>query len=422
MVKKMLLSFVIGALAVASLVGISGAANGTLTATQKAEVTAIAKKYAGARGATGATGPQGATGARGATGTQGPAGPAGAAGARGATGATGAQGVAGPQGPQGPRGPQGPQGERGPQGPAGGSAEEPPVEEPPVEEPPVEEPPVEEPVEEPPVEEPVSQSLNCFPAPHLCGFPDATNTGPSGTLTKRTGTVNLGAGQTLTNTELVGEVNVTGNNASIVNSVVRSTGGGGNGSDIINIGQNAANFTIEDSDIGGNGSKTNAPESNVWNHYANPGFKVIRSYLHGTPDNIEGPAALIQDSYIIVDAAYPENHSENVYLGGGQTVDVQHSTLYNEHGETSLIFGDSSSGNVCTIENSLLAGGGYSLGCNAKSGGKTGTEIVKNNHFARKPDGYFPNVGGYGLSYEHGKNVTWTGNIYDDNGANVPLP
>jgi hypothetical protein len=295
-----------------------------------------------------------------------------------------------------------------------------PKEETPVKEPPAEAPHEEAPHEEAPHEEP-TRSLNCFPSPHVCGFPDATNTGPEAltVLTPRTGTVNLGAGQTLSNTELVGSVNVTGTGAKIVNSVVRSMGGGGNGTDLVNMGPGATNFTIEHSVIAGNGSKTNAPESNVWNHYADSGFNVIDSYLHGTPDNIEGPAN-VEGSFISVDAAYPENHSENIYLCN-ENATVRNSTLYNEHGETSLIFGDCSSNEVI-VEGSLLAGGGYTLGANAKSGGKAGTEIIRNNHFARSPDGFFPRVGGYGISYEHGKNVTWTGNVYDDNGAAVPLP
>lgn len=375
----------------------------------KSELNAVKQDVAQLRSLKGIPGPQGPRGERGAT---------------GATGPRGVQGPAGPQGDRGEAGPRGPVGPQGPEGPPGKvvevPTEEPPAEEPPVEEPPVEEPPAEEPVEEP-TEEPVAQGLNCFPKPSACGYPDATNTGPSGALTPRNGTVNLGAGQTLANTELVGEVNVTGSGAKIVNSVVRSSGGGGNGTDLVNLGQGATNFTIEDSVIAGNGSKTNAPESNVWNHYDNAGFRVIRSYLHGTPDNIEGGVALIEDSFISVDAAYPQNHSENIYLGGGESATVKHSTLFNEHGETSLIFGDFQ-GNTCTVEDSLLAGGGYALGCNAKSGGKAGSETIVDNHFARSPDGFFPNVGGYGLSYEHGKTVVWQGNVYDDNGAAVPRP
>jgi hypothetical protein len=29
-------------------------------------------------------------------------------------------------------------------------------------------------------------------------------------------------------------------------------------------------------------------------------------------------------------------------------------------------------------------------------------------------------VGGYGMSYERGKTDNWSGNVYDDNGAEAP--
>jgi hypothetical protein len=60
------------------------------------------------------------------------------------------------------------------------------------------------------------------------------------------------------------------------------------------------------------------------------------------------------------------------------------------------------------------------MGCNAKSGGKAGSETIVDNHFARSPDGFFKCVGGYGMSYERGKTDNWSGNVYDDNGAEAP--
>lgn len=324
-------------------------------------------------------------------------GPRGPQGEKGDTGATGSQGPKGDTGERGPQGPAGPAGIEGPPGKASGG-EEPPIEEPPAEE--------------------GTKTLNCFPSPHLCGYPDATNTGPASGPLQPSGSITIGANQTVSGKEITGSVTVTGANSKLVNSVVNGTGGGGNGTTVVQLNSGAANFTIENSIIAGNGSETNAPESNVWNHYGLT-FHVVNSYLHGTPDNIEGPA-IVENSFIDVDAAYPKNHSEDIYLGGGQTVIVLHSTLYNEHGETSLIFGDSSSGNTCTVENSLLAGGGFTMGCNAKSGEKTGSEIIRNNHFARSPDGFFKCVGGYGMSYERGKTDNWTGNVYDNNGAEAP--
>ena len=94
---------------------------------------------------------------------------------------------------------------------------------------------------------------------------------------------------------------------------------------------------------------------------------MIGSYIHGSPDNWEGRVDLVKDSYMIVDAKYSGAHSENIYICGATAI-VDHSTLYNESDETSLIFGDGicGKGNTVSVTNSMLAGGGYMLQPNAK--------------------------------------------------------
>ena len=58
-----------------------------------------------------------------------------------------------------------------------------------------------------------SQSLNCAPAPHLCGFPDETNTGvsPGATLTKVPAQATSGPGWSCSGTNCSGGVTFTGN-------------------------------------------------------------------------------------------------------------------------------------------------------------------------------------------------------------------
>jgi hypothetical protein len=276
-------------------------------------------------------------------------------------------------------------------------------------------------------------AAGCFATPSACGYPDATNTGvPAGTALTTVSSVTLGAGQTLEGKIVTNGVRVTGANATIRNSVIK-TPSGGNGTTAIEMGNGANNFTIEHSEVTGNGSKTNAPESNVWNHYEDSGFRVIDSYLHGVPDNIEGGVAEVRDSFIAVDAEYPAAHSENIYLCGG-TANVQHSTLYNESGETSLIFGDGicGKGNTVTVENSLLAGGGYMLQPNSK--GVSAPVRIVNNRVGRcvtaahqdsgggyvcasgkDANGFWPRGGQYGLDTELGSSAVWSGNVWDDN-------
>ena len=276
-------------------------------------------------------------------------------------------------------------------------------------------------------------AAGCFATPSACGYPDATNSGvPAGTALTTVSSVTLGAGQTLEGKIVTNGVRVTGANATIRNSVIQ-TPSGGNGSTAIEMGNGATNFTIEHSEVTGNGSKTNAPESNVWNHYEDAGFRVIGSYLHGVPDNIEGGVAEVRDSLIAVDAEYPGAHSENIYLCGG-SANVQHSTLYNESDETSLIFGDGicGKGNTVTVENSLLAGGGYMLQPNSK--GVSAPVRIVNNRVGRclttarqdsgggyvcasgkDANGFWPRGGHYGLDTELGSSAVWSGNVWDDN-------
>ncbi|HEY2055849.1 MAG TPA: hypothetical protein VGH14_18100 [Solirubrobacterales bacterium] len=276
-------------------------------------------------------------------------------------------------------------------------------------------------------------ATSCFSKPSACGYPDATTAGvPAGTALTTVSSVTLSSGQTLEGKVVTNGVLVTGPNVTIRNSVIK-TPSGGNGSAAIELTNGATNFTIEHSEVTGNGSKTNAPESNVWNHYNDAGFKVIGSYLHGVPDNIEGSVAEVRDSFIAVDAEYSGAHSENIYLCGA-SANVQHSTLYNESDETSLIFGDGicGKGNTVTVENSLLAGGGYMLQPNAK-GVSAPVKIIGNRvgrclttahqdsgggyvcSSGKDANGFWPRGGHYGLDTELGSAATWTGNVWDDN-------
>jgi hypothetical protein len=285
-----------------------------------------------------------------------------------------------------------------------------------------------------------ASAAGCFSTPSACGYPDATNAGvPAGTTLTASGSRTLStAGQVLSGVDLTGDVTVTAPNVTIRDSKIH-TNFGGEGTTAIELQNGATNFTLEDSEVYGNGSKTNAPQSGVWNHYNNSGARMVRSYIHGSPDNWEGRIDLVQDSFMKIDATYGGAHSENIYVCGA-AVNVDHSTLYNESGETALVYGDGicGRGNIVSITNSLLAGGGYSIEPQAKGVGG-GTTVVTGNHFARvvcperqaswggwvcdgpvtNPNGYFPRSGNYGHATDLGSNVTWSGNIWDDNGQPV---
>lgn len=408
----------------------------TSTAT-KAELTAVKAEVATLRAEVKkiklTPGPTGATGARGATGATGAQGPAGTAGAKGATGATGATGPAGAAGPRGEVGPQGP---AGPQGPPGKDAEAP-TEEPPVEEPPVEEPPVEEPpVEEPPVEEP-TQTLHCFAAPALCGFPSAAS-GASGPLTP-SGSVTINtAGATLANTAVTGQINITAPNVTLRNvSVHATTSGSGSAA----VQDSSTGLTVIDSTIVGKGPGAETLDAGIRDFQP---FTVEGSNLTLCDECLNGISITVKDTYIKVSSIYSGAHAEDIYICSG-AVNVDHSTLLNEQVQTATVFGDTicngNIGNKFAVTNSLVAGGGYVFYPQANGHG-SGTTVVTGNHFARclsapvenqeghwlckngaDANGYFPHVSSYeNVAESLGSNVTWSGNVYDDNGATVARP
>jgi|GEM_PF-2446643 len=293
---------------------------------------------------------------------------------------------------------------------------------------------------------PPPAGTHCYSSPHTCGYPDATNTGvPAGTTLTPSGSITASTnGQVIEGKDITGTVVIAADNVTIRDSRIftKSTGS----TAVININNGADNFTLEDSEVGGNGSTTNAPESGVWNHYNNPGAKMIRSYIHGSPDNWEGRVDLVKDSYMVVDAALPGSHDENIYVWC-TTVNVDHSTLINRHEQTATVFGDTlgCEGNSYTVTNSLLAGGGFTLYSQAAGESHSipdAKTVVTGNRFARcagttkynsgsggtsctaGPDtnGVFPNSGYFGVGAGFNGPTTWSGNVWDDNLAPISEP
>jgi hypothetical protein len=279
--------------------------------------------------------------------------------------------------------------------------------------------------------------IGCFPRPSRCGYPDASNTGvPAGTALRPSGSVTVtDDGATLDGLRITGSVTVAADDVTIENSLIVQPSGG-SGSYAVALDQGAGGFTIRDSEVLGPSSRTHGLQSAVWNHHDNAGATATRVYFHRCADCWEG-AGTFRDDYMVVDAAYPGSHDEDIYVCGA-TVKVDHSTLVNRHSQTATVFGDAGcGGNRFVVTDSLLAGGGFVLYPQANSSARTGTTRVVGNRFARcstsavyekasggtscarGPDasGLFPHGGYYGLAayYYRGRGQAWRRNVWDDN-------
>ena len=288
---------------------------------------------------------------------------------------------------------------------------------------------------------------NCFASPGSCGYPDPAfhNVGvPTGTTLTPSGSLSITtAGTVIDSKDITGNIEINANNVTIKNSRITVTGGGCGtqdscGNSAIHVG-GPYDVTISNVELTTDANTT--VEHAIRN--ANGGtIHVDHVYQHGNIDSLCNCGnATVQDSYSIIHLAMVNDHLENTY-SDGTTLTVDHNTLLNTVGQTANIFANTNNGsggacsNQLTINNNLLAGGGYSIyPCgNASSAGSSSAKIT-NNRFARcgggqevqgsggtwvcsggaDSHGYFPRSGSFGVAAYTFSNQTWTGNFWDDN-------
>jgi hypothetical protein len=274
------------------------------------------------------------------------------------------------------------------------------------------------------------------------GVPAGTKLRPSGDIVVRR------PGAVIDGVDVTGEIDVEADNVTIENSRITNSGGGGRWG--VYLAGDSSGLTIRSSEVRGAG-----PEASQTIEAAviGSGVTFVADYLHNCADCIEY-GNNVTDSYILNNGHIPGAHYEDLY-GNDQTVNVQHSVLLNPFPQTATVFVNVGNGNggACvnnvTVNNSLLAGGGYLMYPCSGSWSSGASVHITNNRFARcttrplitalygtggttcsgggKGDGQVPDSHGY---YPHGGyfgingdgfcgQETWTGNVWDDNGAPV---
>jgi hypothetical protein len=289
----------------------------------------------------------------------------------------------------------------------------------------------------------VLRSVNCGPDPHLCGFPDATNTGvPAGvTLRSVPGEVSRGPGWTsnaqgdvevsgngavFEGYSVHGYVDVTGSNATIKDNAISNSGNDING-DGVNLTGNPSNVTIE-------GNTISSPYGSHGENGVFAGIKDITGEAMGTRvlgNNIADASTgvqlyigVIENNYIHDEALASADSHLNGTTSNGSTVPlaIQHNTVFNPNGQTDAVslFEDFGVEANVVINNNLLAGGGYVVYGGQNPGGPQAHNIqITNNRFSTI---YYPQSGYYGYITAfnpHAPGNVWSGNVWDSN--NKPL-
>ncbi len=171
----------------------------------------------------------------------------------------------------------------------------------------------------------------------------------------------------------------------------------------------ATNLIIEDSELAGGGVHIGVNEESA-------GLTVRRCAIHhvDTAVSLGGDRATIQDSYL-------HDVSTGVgAAGGNDTVTIRHNTIVSlPAGEAAIGFADQGRPVTgVTIEDNLLAGGGYAFF--AGGGGAPGQRIrFSHNRFSRQ---VHPKGGRYGPVARWDATApgnVWADNVWDDTGAPV---
>jgi hypothetical protein len=304
-----------------------------------------------------------------------------------------------------------------------------------------------------------TSSTGCFSSPASCGFPDAAAgnvgaTSPCSSLTPSGSVTVSTAGATVQNLNITGSLTISAPNVTVNNVCVTYNGNAQYGATAVNL--NSSGTLVENTTIGAPNNSTQSFEVAIGNN-GNP-VTVDHVYAHDCGECIWGSGYTLKNSYIITDGMQGTgDHMEDLYCSDG-TETLTHNTLLDPEDQTATVFCDTHYGqggacdNHITMTNNLLAGGGFIVyACGNSSSAGSSTMNISNNRIARcttgpmkynsstggtacqgstgtsigsgaDTHGYWPDGGYFGIdayTYCTGTGNTWSGNVWDDNGANV---
>lgn len=249
--------------------------------------------------------------------------------------------------------------------------------------------------------------------PPAAGFPDASTTGPTGTLTPVGSVTASTDGQVIENVQINGCLTIKANNVTVRNVLVKS--------DqcfflVLNDSGNTG-LTLTDVEIDGMGK---AGQTGIGGR----NWTALRIDVHGTEDGLKlGDNTSITDSFVHGLVGASSAHNDGMQASDGANITVRHNTVdIALSTATSAILVKSDFGPISnvTIDSNLLAGGAWTL--YAGETGNDGSAVtgvkVTNNQFSTR---YWPKAGAFGPITSVPAGAVVTGNQWFD-GPNAGGP
>jgi hypothetical protein len=255
-----------------------------------------------------------------------------------------------------------------------------------------------------------SQRTHCIPAPHLCGYPDATNTGvPAGTALTPSGTLTVTVPGSIIDSVLVtGQILVRANNVTIKRSKIISNHPTG-----IEVDTGVTGVTVEDSEVDGQNTTNNIAGIGY------SGFTAVRVNVHGFTDSVRssGSGVLVQDSYFhdLSTASSSQGHQQCISMFEGSNLTIQHNTCLWPNMPTAAVFIKSDNGAIhnVVVRNNLLDGGDWTVySVDGGHGLPTHVRVV-NNQFGHD---YLQVSSNSSNPMDLEGTATEAGNVWDDTG------
>jgi len=245
-------------------------------------------------------------------------------------------------------------------------------------------------------------------APPSTGFPDATNTGWSGTLAP-SGTITTSSdGQVIEDLDISGVVRVNHNNVTIRNVKVS------NG--FIDLNPSTDGTVIEDCELDGSSQTSNVEAV----RYAR--YEIRRCDIHGYGEGAKANGAvIIEDNYMhdFQSFLHQGAHHDGIQAEWGDNITIRHNTIdMGVDGANAAIFvqPNNDHSKVIVDDNLLASNGGF--GAYDGTGGTANNcdVVFTNNRFSNKyhpAGGYYGTVNGFFCGTHYGNVIHETGESVD---------
>jgi hypothetical protein len=187
------------------------------------------------------------------------------------------------------------------------------------------------------------------------------------------------------------------------------------------------NVTIENSAISGQNTGGNRLMVGIKDVYGDStGTRVLRNNIWYTATGVQLGEGLVQGNYLHNPGYRPGDHINGVTANGGRTdpMTIRHNTIFVNYTQTDAIslFQDAGIQGNRTIDDNLLAGGGYTIyGGQGRRGQPFNVRITDN----RISSIYFADGGHWGpVAYYNprGRGNVWSGNVWDKTGRPIGKP